>query len=47
MSEIWKQTKFVHFKRHLWPPSPKDAIPHWCYINTLHFHEGSLVGPLV
>lgn len=37
--EIKRRTMDVTFKRQLWPPPPIKASPHWCYINTLTFHE--------
>lgn len=47
MSEVYKQTKFVRFKRQLWPPPPKDAVPDWCLYDMLQFHQRSVAGPPV
>jgi len=36
---IHKRAKIITIERPLWPPPPIDAVPDWCYINTLIFHD--------
>lgn len=33
-----KRTVVIEFSRQLRPQPPKNAAPHWCYINTLLFY---------